>query len=219
VRKFTEQCIEPSTRRKYESTLRLYAEIMRNAGLQYRPLTTQRTILFIYCLVKGSYKATTIETYVSTVKSQLLLKGDPPLTASDERLVKSAMRAAQKIANTDVKRAATITPLELGELCRAEPNDEILTGMLLSFYALLRSAEVVQLRCKDITDSTSTGDVQSFLVVNVAKSKTDIYSRGAKVAVGCVCSDHRVRNAPQYFRVSVPPSQKSFDSEANLWCR
>ncbi len=143
VKQFTDQCVEPSTRRKQESILRLYGQILLEAGLQYRPLTSRKLILFIYCLVRGKYKATTIKTYVSTVKSHLVLKGDLPLTDSDQASVKSAMRAAFKVADTDVKRAATITISEISKLCLHRPNDEVVTGMLLSFYALLRSAELV----------------------------------------------------------------------------
>jgi hypothetical protein len=59
VKQFTDQCVEPSTRRKQESILRLYGQILLEAGLQYRPLTSSKLILFIYCLVRGKYKATT----------------------------------------------------------------------------------------------------------------------------------------------------------------
>jgi hypothetical protein len=167
--------------------MRLYCEIMESLKTLYRPLTSRKLVLFVYCLVKGNYKASTIESYVSTVRGQLVLKGDPPLCAQDNAIVKSAMRAAFKIADTEVKRAATVSLSVLNSLCCNDlaANFEVDTAMMLSFYALLRSAELLALETSDVTDN-STGNVK-FLSLRIRRSKTDVYAKGATIAVGCVC--------------------------------
>jgi integrase len=55
--------------------------------------------------------------------------------------------------------------------------------MIISFFALLRSAELLGLTIKNI----SVDRIRKFLTIKIEKSKTDICGRGATVAVGCLC--------------------------------
>lgn len=189
--------LKSSTKRSYNSAQKQFIEFCFNNELRYLPTTEAAVLLFIGHLHIRGLKGHTIRVYLSAVRSMHVLNGfkNPIDTPRIAAAVKGAI-----VKSSGPERKHPITFDILGEmidgLAGRDDASMFKAAFALCFFGCFRSGELcvgdhaifdpkVHLCVEDITFY----DEEKYLSVFLKSSKTDTFSQGIKVFVGC--SGHR----------------------------
>ena len=168
-----------STRKAYESDIRIFALWCENRSLPSLPALPETVAVFISYEAGEGVSVSTLKRRVAAIKYLHSLAGHEPPTSSE--LVKATLKGIRRTLGSAPTQKAPATAEKMTEMLRLIPNtlrgkrDKAL--LLLGFAGAFRRSELAALKLNDVSE----GEL-GFRVL-IRKSKTDQEGQGQEVAI------------------------------------
>ena len=222
-----DKALKPNTQRTYNHAQNRYLNFCTLYNIEPCPATEESLLYYIAYLFKDNLKGSSIRVYLAAIRSLHVNAGIPYISNTPRILM--ALKGANVLSSPPSRK----DPITFDILCRmlellSSRADKVMleSSMSLAFFGCMRAGEIclpdnaifdakIHLCVEDVT----LQDDKSFVIL-LKSSKTDQFSNGVKIFVGC--SGHKVcaycsMNKLLRLRSSSPGSAPLFaDLQGNI---
>ncbi|KAF4672274.1 hypothetical protein FOL47_000718 [Perkinsus chesapeaki] len=181
------------TKRSYSCMINRYLDIMKATDKDPYPLTIEKLLHFVVCLIRGNYTFESVSRYSRTVKLIARQERGEVLDKLSEERYRLALKGASKLCVQsgleEQSRSPTFTREEVVSISSvSSPGSEIIVcGFILGICCLLRLGELLELTADNVEFENDLAAGRVF----VKRGKTDQAGVGASIYFGCVCDGDR----------------------------
>ena len=191
--------LKPNTKRTYSSAQNKFLNFCLSYNLVSMPATEDTLLLYVAFLFDSNLKGSSIRVYLAAARSLHVFSGfDYPV---DMLRLKLAVKGAVTQSPPPVRKLPITFPLlsQILQVLSGRFDYKLIrAAMTMAFFGCFRSGELFVVNSKipfDVQSNLCLGDVivdykQKMLSVLLKKSRTDVFSSGVSVFIGC--SGHKI---------------------------
>lgn len=170
-----------NTSKKYINCFKRFEEFCTIKGFISKPANAIHVAIYLTELLDRNVSCSVISAAFYSIKWIHNINNFPDPT--ENSFVKNLLEAAKRLRSAPVKKKDIIDTDLLQKLCDSYKNSDDLADLrdlsmiLLGYAGFLRFSEISELQCSDVKFE------ENHLVLNIRKSKTDIYREGNEVLI------------------------------------